>query len=96
MTTPAISSIEGIDLSVNEFWALPLTERQEAFARLRAVGRPVHVDEPENPFGSPRTGYYAFVSPAALSAASRNCSPPGAARPASSTCRPSGTSTSAP
>jgi len=71
MTTPAASSTEGIDLSVNEFWALPLSERQEAFARLRAVGRPVHFDEPENPFGTPGTGYYAFVSHADVSAASR-------------------------
>jgi len=71
MTSPAASSIEGIDLSVTEFWALPLDERDEAFARLRAVGRPVHFDEPENPFNAPGTGYYAFVSHADVSAASR-------------------------
>jgi cytochrome P450 len=71
MTFPAASSIDGIDLSVTEFWALPLNERQEAFARLRAVGRPVHFDEPENPFNAEGTGYYAFVSHADVSAASR-------------------------
>jgi methyl-branched lipid omega-hydroxylase len=71
MTFPAASSIDGIDLSVTEFWALPLDERQEAFARLRAVGKPVHFDEPENPFNAEGTGYYAFVSHADVSAASR-------------------------
>jgi methyl-branched lipid omega-hydroxylase len=71
MSTPAASPVEGIDLSVTEFWALPLAERQEAFARLRAVGKPVHFDEPENPFNAEGTGYYAFVSHADVSAASR-------------------------
>jgi cytochrome P450 len=71
MTSPAASSIEGIDLSVTEFWQLPLDERHAAFARLRAVGRPVHFDEPENPFNTEGTGYYAFVSHADVSAASR-------------------------
>jgi cytochrome P450 len=71
MTSPAASPIEGIDLSVNEFWALPLAERYDAFARLQAVGRPVLFDEPENPFNTPGTGYYAFVSHADVSAASR-------------------------
>jgi len=71
MTSPAASSIEGVDLSVNEFWALPLAERYDAFGRLQAVGRPVLFDEPENPFNTPGTGYYAFVSHADVSAASR-------------------------
>jgi cytochrome P450 len=71
MTTPTGSSIEGIDLSVTEFWGLPLAERHAAFARLQAVGRPVHFEEPENPFNAPGTGYYAFVSHADVSAASR-------------------------
>jgi methyl-branched lipid omega-hydroxylase len=71
MTSPAAGSIEGIDLSVNEFWALPLAERHDAFARLQAVGKPVHFDEPENPFNAAGTGYYAFVSHADVSAASR-------------------------
>jgi cytochrome P450 len=71
MTSPAASPIEGIDLSVTEFWQLPLDERHAAFARLQAVGRPVHFDEPENPFNAEGTGYYAFVSHADVSAASR-------------------------
>jgi cytochrome P450 len=71
MTTPTGSSIEGIDLSVTEFWGLPLDERHAAFARLQAVGRPVHFEEPENPFNAAGTGYYAFVSHADVSAASR-------------------------
>ena len=70
MSTPAASPTEGIDLSVTEFWGLPLAERHAAFARLRAVGRPVHFDEPENPFNAEGTGYYAFVSHADVSAAS--------------------------
>jgi cytochrome P450 len=70
MTTPAASSIEGIDLSVMDFWAVPLAERHEAFARLRAVGKPVHFAEPENPFNAPGSGYYAFVSHADVSGAS--------------------------
>jgi cytochrome P450 len=71
MTTPTGSSIGGIDLSVTEFWGLPLAERHAAFARLQAVGRPVHFEEPENPFNAAGTGYYAFVSHADVSAASR-------------------------
>jgi len=70
MTIPVGSSIEGIDLSVTEFWGLPLAERHAAFARLQAVGRPVHFEEPENPFNAPGTGYYAFVSHADVSGAS--------------------------
>src|SRR5215469_11195220 len=70
MSTPAASPTEGIDLSVTEFWGLPLAERHAAFARLQAVGRPVHFDEPENPFNAEGTGYYAFVSHADVSAAS--------------------------
>ncbi len=71
MTTPSASSIDGIDLSANEFWALPWQERHDAFARLRAVGRPVLFDEPENPFSAEGSGYYAFVSHADVTDASR-------------------------
>ncbi len=71
MTTPSASSIDGIDLSANEFWALPWQDRHDAFARLRAVGRPVFFDEPENPFGTASSGYYAFVSHADVLGASR-------------------------
>jgi methyl-branched lipid omega-hydroxylase len=71
MATPSASSIDGIDLSANEFWALPWQDRHDAFARLRAVGRPVLFDEPENPFGAEGSGYYAFVSHADVTEASR-------------------------
>jgi cytochrome P450 len=49
------------DLSDNEFWALPLTDRAAAFARLRALGRPAYFDEPETPFSEKGPGYYALV-----------------------------------
>jgi methyl-branched lipid omega-hydroxylase len=71
MTTPSASSIDGIDLSANEFWALPWQQRHDAFARLRAVGKPVLFDEPENPFSAEGSGYYAFVSHADVTEASR-------------------------
>src|SRR5215475_10279762 len=71
MTTPEVGAIDGIVLSVNEFWGLPLAGRHDAFARLQAVGKPVHFAEPENPFNTPGTGYYAFVSHADVSGASR-------------------------
>jgi methyl-branched lipid omega-hydroxylase len=71
MTTPAARSIEGIDLSLMEWWGQPLEQRHADFAKLRALGRPVHFEEPENPFGAQDAGYYAFVSHADVSAASR-------------------------
>ncbi len=37
MTTPA-SSVEGIDLSLNEFWAQSPAARHTDFAKLRAIG----------------------------------------------------------
>jgi methyl-branched lipid omega-hydroxylase len=85
MTTPSASSIGGIDLSVNEFWALPWRDRHDAFARLRAVGRPVHFDEPENPFGTDTSGYYAFVSHADVAGASHQPELFSSARGATST-----------
>jgi methyl-branched lipid omega-hydroxylase len=85
MTTPSASSIDGIDLSVNEFWALPWQDRYDAFARLRAVGRPVHFDEPENPFGTDTSGYYAFVSHADVTGASHQPELFSSARGATST-----------
>jgi methyl-branched lipid omega-hydroxylase len=85
MTTPSASSIDGIDLSVNEFWALPWQDRHDAFARLRAVGRPVHFDEPENPFGTDTSGYYAFVSHADVTGASHQPELFSSARGATST-----------
>ena len=70
MTTPA-SSVEDIDLSLNEFWAQSLAARHADFARLRALGKPAHFEEPENPFSDAGGGYYAFVSHADVAAASR-------------------------
>ncbi len=70
MTTPA-SSVEGIDVSLMEFWAQSLTARHADFAKLRALGKPAHFEEPENPFSDAGGGYYAFVSHADVAAASR-------------------------
>jgi methyl-branched lipid omega-hydroxylase len=70
MTTPA-NSVEGIDLSLMEFWGQPLEARQADFAKLRALGKPPYFIVPESPFSVPGDGYYAFVSHADVSAASR-------------------------
>jgi methyl-branched lipid omega-hydroxylase len=56
---------------LNEFWMLSLAERHEAFARLRELGAPPHFADPENPFGSDGTGYYALVRHADVVEASR-------------------------
>jgi len=61
-----------IDLSATEFWGLPLGERHEAFARLRALEHPAFYPEPETPFGEPGPGYYALVRHADVAEASRN------------------------
>jgi cytochrome P450 len=71
MTTPA-SSVEGIDLSLIEFWGQPLGARHADFAKLRALGKPAHFEVPESPFGDAGGGYYAFVSHADVAAASRH------------------------
>ena len=52
--------ISDINLSQNEFWALPPAQRHAAFARLRAQPAPVHFDEPEAPFPGPADGFYAL------------------------------------
>ena len=67
--TPAAS---GIDMSRNEFWALPLTERQAAFAELRALDSPPFFEAPEIPFDTEERGYYALVRHADVAEASRN------------------------
>jgi cytochrome P450 len=64
--------ISDIDLSQNEFWALAPGLRQAAFARLRAQPGPVHFAEPETPFPGPADGYYALVSHADITEASRH------------------------
>jgi methyl-branched lipid omega-hydroxylase len=71
MTTPATHPVEGVDLSLIEFWEQPLEGRHADFAKLRALGKPPYFDLPEGPFRTEGEGYYAFVSHADVSAASR-------------------------
>ena len=68
---PALSRAD-IDLSDTEFWGMPLTERQAAFAVLRAEEHPPFFAEPETPFADPGPGYYALVRHADVVEASRN------------------------
>src|SRR5215469_15782961 len=70
MTTSA-SSVDGIDLSLMEFWGQSLEDRHADFAKLRALGKPAYFAVPEGPLSVPGDGYYAFVSHADVSAASR-------------------------
>jgi len=70
MTTP-ISSVDGIDLSLIEFWQQPLDARHADFAKLRALGKPARFMVPESPLSVAGDSYYAFVSHADVSAASR-------------------------
>jgi methyl-branched lipid omega-hydroxylase len=72
MTTPVSHPVAGVDLSLIEFWEQPLEARHADFAKLRALGKPPYFVMPEGPFNSsPDDGYYAFVSHADVSAASR-------------------------
>jgi methyl-branched lipid omega-hydroxylase len=70
MTTPA-SSVDGIDLSLIEFWQQPLDARHADFAKLRALGNPQYFLTPEGPLSVAGDGYYAFVSHADVAGASR-------------------------
>jgi cytochrome P450 len=63
---------EGIDLSTDEFWARSLTERSAGFAQLRALGQPAFFTDPETPFTTSDQGYYALVSHADITEASRH------------------------
>ena len=63
---------EGIDLSTDEFWGRSLAERGAAFARLRALGRPAFFSDPETPFTQGQDGYYALVTHADVTEASRH------------------------
>ena len=71
MTTPDTHPVEGVDLSLIEFWQQPLEARHADFAKLRALGKPPYFVVPERPFSVPGDGYYAFVSHADVTAASR-------------------------
>jgi methyl-branched lipid omega-hydroxylase len=61
-----------IDLSQNEFWALPQAQRHDAFAQLRALDEPPFFGDPQTPFATDGSGYYALVRHADVVAASRN------------------------
>ena len=53
MTTPAASSVAGVDLSLLEFWSQPLQGRHADFAKLRALGKPQRFLVAEGPFTAP-------------------------------------------
>ncbi len=65
-------TVAGIDLSANEFWGLPLSERAASFALLRAQPRPQFFAEPEVTFAETGPGYYALVRHANVVEASRH------------------------
>lgn len=65
---------DGIDLTDLEFWARPPAERLAAFARLRALERPVFFAEKRVPFVRAGRGFYALVRHADVVHASRNAS----------------------
>jgi methyl-branched lipid omega-hydroxylase len=67
-----VAAIDDIDLSDNDFWALPLPERAAAFARLRALDHPAFFAEPETPFSEKGPGYYALARYADVAEASRH------------------------
>ncbi len=75
VTTPApppLPAAADIDLSQNEFWALPPAQRHAAFAQLRAMEAPPRFADPETPFGTDERGYYALVKHADVVEASRH------------------------
>ena len=72
MTAAGIDGIDGIDLSAEDFWSRPLTERAAAFARLRAQPRPQFFAEPPVSYAVPGPGYYALVRHADVVEASRH------------------------
>src|SRR5256886_7409182 len=67
-----VAGTDDIDLSANEFWALPLAERAAAFARLRSEPRARFFAEPEVPFSDQGPGYYALVRYADVVEASKH------------------------
>ena len=60
------------DLSDSAFWGRSLAERDAAFAGLRALREPAFFAEPETPFADKGPGYYALVSHADVTEASRH------------------------
>ncbi|MCO5997294.1 cytochrome P450 [Actinoallomurus rhizosphaericola] len=72
MTTRSGPAPSEIGLSSLEFWALPVEEREAAFAELRARERPAFFPEVPVPFVRPGKGFYALVRHADVSEASRH------------------------
>jgi cytochrome P450 len=72
MSTSPPAQTGDINLSRNEFWAQPLSQRHAAFAQLRALSSPPHFDDPESPIPTDGKGYYALVRYAEVVEASRN------------------------
>ncbi len=70
MTTATLEPPE-IDLTDWSFWKRPLSERHEAFRRLRELPRPTFYDEPEFSIVPKGPGYYALVTHADIVEASR-------------------------
>ncbi|SDM21406.1 Cytochrome P450 [Nonomuraea maritima] len=60
------------DLSDRDFWARPMSEREEAFEQLRARDTPAFFEEPEMAFAPRGPGYHALVRHADILEASRN------------------------
>ncbi|MCW2946736.1 MAG: cytochrome [Actinoallomurus sp.] len=63
---------DDVDLAALDFWARPPEDRLAAFARLRALGKPVFFKEQRIPFVRARRGFHALVRHADVVHASRN------------------------
>ena len=68
--TTVLPEVDSIDLSDLEFWALPLEQREAAFAALRRERPFAFFEEPEIPFIEKGPGYYAIVRHADVEAVS--------------------------
>ncbi|MEV4467987.1 cytochrome P450 [Nonomuraea salmonea] len=65
-------SVLDFDLSDRDFWARPMSEREEAFERLRRMESPAFFEEMEISYAPKGPGYYALVKHADILEASRN------------------------
>ncbi|NJP95267.1 cytochrome P450 [Nonomuraea sp. FMUSA5-5] len=65
-------SVLDFDLSDRDFWARPMSEREEAFERLRSLDTPAFFEEAEMAYMPKGPGYYALVRHADILEASRN------------------------
>jgi cytochrome P450 len=63
---------DDVDLAALDFWARPPEDRLAAFARLRALGKPVFFKEQRIPFVRARRGFHALVRHADVVHASRH------------------------